>query len=103
MEKVQQGIVNQAVVYPRQVLETALRRKASALILVHNHPSGHVRPSDADIRLTRTIQEAAKMLEILVHDHVIIGKTVSSVFARKGFWDLPEAPGLTLVRMAVFW
>ena len=53
MEQIQQGIVNQAVVYPRQVLETALRRKASAMILVHNHPSGHVKPSDADIRLTQ--------------------------------------------------
>ena len=49
-ETVQKGIANQAVVYPRQVLEKALRKKASALILAHNHPSGHVRPSDADIR-----------------------------------------------------
>jgi DNA repair protein RadC len=89
MEKVQQGIVNQAVVYPRQVLETALRRKASALILVHNHPSGHVRPSDADIRLTRTIQEAAKMLEILVHDHVIIGENRFFSFREEGILGPP--------------
>jgi DNA repair protein RadC len=53
-ETVQKGVANQAVVYPRQVLESALRKKASALILAHNHPSGHVRPSDADIRLTKT-------------------------------------------------
>lgn len=83
-EKIQQGIVNQAVVYPRQVLETALRRKASAMILVHNHPSGHVKPSDADIRLTRTIQEAARMLEILVHDHVIIGENRFFSFREEG-------------------
>jgi DNA repair protein RadC len=89
MEKVQQGIVNQAVVYPRQVLETALRRKASALILVHNHPSGNVRPSDADIRLTRTIQEAAKMLEILVHDHVIIGENRFFSFREEGILGSP--------------
>ena len=69
-ETVQQGIANQAVVYPRQVLEKALRKKASALILAHNHPSGHVRPSDADIRLTRTIQETARALDILIHDHI---------------------------------
>jgi DNA repair protein RadC len=73
-EIVQKGIANQAVVYPRQVLEKALRKKASALILAHNHPSGHVRPSDADIRLTRTIQETAKALDILIHDHIIIGE-----------------------------
>ena len=53
-ETIQRGVVNQAVVYPRQVLESALKRKASAIILAHNHPSGHVRPSDADIRLTKT-------------------------------------------------
>ena len=84
MEQIQQGIVNQAVVYPRQVLETALRRKASAMILVHNHPSGHVKPSDADIRLTKTIQEAARMLEILVHDHVIIGENRFFSFREEG-------------------
>lgn len=61
-ETIQEGIVNQAVVYPRKVLENALRRKASAIILLHNHPSGHIRPSEADIRLTRTIQETAKAL-----------------------------------------
>jgi DNA repair protein RadC len=51
-ETLQKGVVNQAVVYPRQVLESVLKKKASAIILAHNHPSGHVRPSDADIRLT---------------------------------------------------
>ena len=53
---VHEGIVNQAVVYPRKVLENALKQKASAIILVHNHPSGQVKPSDADIRLTKTTQ-----------------------------------------------
>lgn len=78
-ETIQRGIVNQAVVYPRQVLEGALRKKASAIILAHNHPSGHVRPSEADIRLTRTIQEIAKFVDILVHDHLIVGE--GSVFS----------------------
>ncbi|MCE5281477.1 MAG: DNA repair protein RadC [Deltaproteobacteria bacterium] len=78
-ETIQRGIVNQAVVYPRQVLEGALKKKASAIILAHNHPSGHVRPSDADIRLTRTIQEIAKFVDILVHDHLIVGE--GSVFS----------------------
>jgi DNA repair protein RadC len=84
METLQEGIVNQAVVYPRQVLENALRKKASAMILVHNHPSGHVKPSDADIRLTKSIQEAARMLEILVHDHIIIGENRFFSFREEG-------------------
>jgi DNA repair protein RadC len=83
-ETVQKGVANQAVVYPRQVLERALRRKASALILAHNHPSGHVRPSDADIRLTKTIQETARVLDILVHDHIIIGEDRFFSFREEG-------------------
>jgi len=83
-ETVHKGIVNQAVVYPRQVLERALRKRASAIILAHNHPSGHVRPSDADIRLTRTIRETAKVLDILVHDHIIIGENRFFSFREEG-------------------
>lgn len=83
-ETVQKGVANQAVVYPRQVLERALRQKASALILAHNHPSGHVRPSDADIRLTKTIQDTARMLDILVHDHIIIGEDRFFSFREEG-------------------
>ena len=84
IETIQEGIVNQAVVYPRKVLENALAQKASAIILVHNHPSGYVKPSDADIRLTRTIQETAKILDILVHDHVIIGENRFFSFREEG-------------------
>jgi DNA repair protein RadC len=83
-ELIQEGIVNQAVVYPRKVLENALKRKASAIILLHNHPSGHIRPSDADIRLTRTIQDTAKVLDILVHDHIIIGENRFFSFREEG-------------------
>ncbi len=84
VETIQEGIVNQAVVYPRKVLENALKRKASAIILLHNHPSGHIRPSDADIRLTRTIMETAKALDILVHDHIIIGENRFFSFREEG-------------------
>jgi DNA repair protein RadC len=83
-EIIQEGIVNQAVVYPRKVLENALTQKASAIILVHNHPSGHVKPSDSDIRLTKTIQETAKVLDILVHDHLIIGEHRFFSFREEG-------------------
>jgi DNA repair protein RadC len=84
MEVIEEGIVNQAVVYPRKVLENTLKRKASAIILVHNHPSGHVKPSDADIRLTQTIREAAKTLDILVHDHLIVGENKFFSFREEG-------------------
>lgn len=83
-ETLQKGIVNQAVVYPRQVLERALFHKSSAIILVHNHPSGYVKPSDADIRLTKTISDTAKLLDILVHDHLIIGENRFFSFREEG-------------------
>jgi DNA repair protein RadC len=68
------GIVNQAVVYPREVLRHGLLVNASGMLLVHNHPSGNLKPSDADIRMTQQIKESAKTLDILVHDHFIIGE-----------------------------
>ena len=70
--QIMQGTVNQAIVYPREVFKHALLSGACAVILVHNHPSGHAKPSDADIRLTKTLQECAKLFEILVHDHMIV-------------------------------
>ncbi|MDX9744928.1 MAG: DNA repair protein RadC [Syntrophales bacterium] len=87
MDVIEEGIVNQAIVYPRKVLESALKRKASAIILVHNHPSGQVKPSDADIRLTHTIREAAKALDILVHDHLIVGENRFFSFREEGMID----------------
>lgn len=75
------GIVNQAVVYPREIIRHALIVNASALILAHNHPSGACKPSDADIRLTKIIQETAKMLDILVHDHILIAGDTGKFFS----------------------
>jgi DNA repair protein RadC len=83
-EIIQEGIVNQAVVYPRKVLENALKYKASAIILVHNHPSGHVKPSEADVRLTRSLKETARVLEILIHDHIIVGENRYYSFREEG-------------------
>jgi DNA repair protein RadC len=84
VETIQEGIVNQAVVYPRKVLEKALKHKASAIILVHNHPSGHVCPSDADIRLTRVLQDAARVMDIVQHDHLIVGENRFFSFREEG-------------------
>lgn len=73
------GTVNHTPVYPREVIKQALELHAVALILVHNHPSGDPSPSDADIKMTREIKEAANALSLLLHDHVIVGngKTLS--------------------------
>ena len=84
MDTIQEGIVNQAIVYPRKVLECSLKRKASSIILVHNHPSGHVKPSEADIRLTKLIQDTAKVMDIAVHDHIIIGDNKVFSFREEG-------------------
>lgn len=70
----QQGTVDHTPVYPREVMRRALELSATAIILVHNHPSGDPTPSRADIDMTRLLVEAAKTLNITVHDHVIIGK-----------------------------
>jgi DNA repair protein RadC len=71
--QITRGTVNQAYVYPREIIRHAILVGSCAMILVHNHPSGHERPSEADIRITRSIQEVAKLLEIVVHDHMIVG------------------------------
>jgi len=73
-ELLQEGTVDQTVVYPRKVMERALRLKATALILVHNHPGGSPYPSPEDRELTRTLAQAAKNLQIKVHDHLIIAR-----------------------------
>jgi DNA repair protein RadC len=75
-DEVQQtGTVDHTPVYPREVVRRALELSSTALILVHNHPSGDPTPSRADIDMTRTIIETAKPLGIAVHDHIIIGKS----------------------------
>ena len=70
----QRGTVDHTPVYPREVIKRALELSASALILVHNHPSGDPAPSSADIRMTREIMDIASPLGIEVHDHVIVGR-----------------------------
>ena len=68
-----QGSVDEAAVHVREVMARALQLGASAIILVHNHPSGDPTPSQQDIRLTRDIVDAGRHMKISVHDHVIVG------------------------------
>ncbi|WP_408846170.1 RadC family protein [Acidocella facilis] len=68
-----QGTVNHTPVYPREVVKRALEVNATAIILVHNHPSGDPSPSEEDIAMTREIKKAASALSVVLHDHVIVG------------------------------
>ena len=73
-ERQQKGTIDHTPVYTREVLKRALELGASALILVHNHPSGDPTPSKADIEVTRDIAKAAQPLGVTLHDHLIIGR-----------------------------
>ena len=73
-ERQQRGTVDHTPVYPREVVKRALDLGASALILVHNHPSGDPTPSKADIAVTQDIKKAAAPLGVVLHDHLIIGR-----------------------------
>jgi DNA repair protein RadC len=70
----QTGTVDHTPVYPREVIKRALELSATALVLVHNHPSGDPTPSQADIQMTKAIVQIATPLGIAVHDHIIVGK-----------------------------
>lgn len=73
-EEHQHGTINHTPVYPREILARALALNASSVILVHNHPSGDPKPSEADIKLTDELRKILKMSDITIYDHLIIGK-----------------------------
>lgn len=84
-DEVQQvGTINHTPVYPREVVKRALELGATALILLHNHPSGDPKPSKDDIQMTQTIIDAAKGVGIVIHDHIIIGKKGPYSFRNAG-------------------
>lgn len=83
-EMMGQGTVDQAPVYPREIARRALELSSSALILVHNHPSGDPTPSRADISMTREIVDALAPFEIHVHDHLIAAKSGVTSFKTEG-------------------
>ncbi|MBV8096976.1 MAG: DNA repair protein RadC [Acetobacteraceae bacterium] len=78
------GTVNHTPVYPREVMKRALELHATAIILVHNHPSGDPTPSREDVEMTREIKRAAQALSIVLHDHVIVGNGRWVSFRREG-------------------
>lgn len=89
MERLSEGTVDQTAVYPRRVLEGALARHAAALILVHNHPSGDPSPSPEDKALTRRIAAAARLVDIAVLDHVVVGEGRHFSFREAGLLEAP--------------
>jgi DNA repair protein RadC len=83
-EEQARGTVDHVPVYPREVVKRALELNASALILVHNHPSGDPTPSASDIDMTAQVEQAARALGITLHDHLIIGRSVELSFRAQG-------------------
>ena len=83
-ETLSEGTVDQTAVYPREVVRKALEHDASALILVHNHPSGDPEPSKADVTMTTEIVEVCDKVGVQVHDHIIIGKYGQTSFRKLG-------------------
>ncbi|QDL94962.1 JAB domain-containing protein (plasmid) [Paroceanicella profunda] len=78
------GTVDHVPVYPREVAKRALELAASAVILVHNHPSGDPTPSEADVDMTQRIMDACSAIEVSLYDHVVIGKTGETSFRTRG-------------------
>jgi len=81
---VSSGILNSSLVHPREVFHPAILEPAAGVILLHNHPSGNPEPSGEDLRITRQLAEAGRILGIPVHDHVIIADSVATSFAERG-------------------
>ena len=85
-EEIQQrGTVDQVAIHPREVIKSAMMHGASTMILVHNHPSGIVTPSKADMEITKRIKEAAEAVSIRLFDHLIISKSSVYSFHNQGF------------------
>lgn len=78
------GTLTQTGVYPREVVKRALQLNASAVILAHNHPSGQVEPSEADLVLTRVLKEALALVDVQVLDHIVVGHNRAASMAERG-------------------
>jgi len=78
------GSINTAHVYPREVVKQALKENANAVVLAHNHPSGHLKPSQSDHKLTADLKTALELFEIRIVDHIIVGGAEYFSFADNG-------------------
>ena len=84
VDTLEEGTIDRAAVYPRRVMDAALRRNAAALVFAHNHPNGNISPSEQDKILTRALVLAAETLQIKVIDHIIVSKDAVFSFQREG-------------------
>jgi len=84
VEELFRGTLTQASVYPREVVKSALKHNAAAVIFYHNHPSGAAEPSNADEGLTRRLKEALELVDVRALDHFIIAHTKTTSFAERG-------------------
>lgn len=84
------GTVDHAPIYPREVARRALELNASAVVMVHNHPSGDPAPSAADIEATRKVAEALKAIGVTLHDHLIVGRTGHASLRSAGLMETGE-------------
>lgn len=89
-EVLHEGTLTHTVVYPRKVIELALRHNASSVIFVHNHPGGDPAPSKADFQLMKSLERAALAVDLTVHDHIIVGRN-SHFSARSKGWPFEGA------------
>lgn len=83
-EQMFRGSLTSTMVYPREVVKRALELHADGVILTHNHPAGTVKPSQADMKLTRTLQEALALIDVNVRDHIIVTRGLTSSMAESG-------------------
>jgi DNA repair protein RadC len=84
MEELFRGSLTQASVYPREVVQRSLHHHAAAVILAHNHPSGHVQPSLADVQMTQTLKAALALIDVRVLDHLIVAPGLAHSMAEQG-------------------
>jgi len=84
VDTLEEGTIDRAAVYPRRVMDAALRRNAAALVFAHNHPNGNINPSEQDKLLTRALVLAAETLQIKVIDHVIVSNDTVFSFRKEG-------------------
>lgn len=87
IERLEEGSATHATIYPPKIIRTALLRNANAIVIAHNHPSGIAEPSQADFRLTQTLQYVGNVLSIRMLDHIIIGRNSFYSFRQSGFLE----------------